>query len=166
MAEFDPIDRSPTPTKQSFVLNFWAKIGNATPTEFDYKNIAAEIKVNNTSIILPAPTKTKIIEGWQQFEYIFDMPSSSTPTATFSLDIKNSNPNRTVFIDDIRLQPFNSGFKTYVYDATNLRLMAELDDRNFASFYEYDSEGQLTRKKKETEQGIVTLQESKTHIRN
>lgn len=166
MAEFDPIDRSSTPTKRSFVLNFWAKIGNATPTEFDYKNIAAEIKVNNTSIILPAPTKTKIIEGWQQFEYIFDMPSSSTPTATFSLDIKNSNPSRAVFIDDIRLQPFNSGFKTYVYDATNLRLMAELDDRNFASFYEYDSEGQLTRKKKETEQGIVTLQESKTHIRN
>jgi hypothetical protein len=48
---------------------------------------------------------------------------------------------------------------SYVYDPVTLKLMAELDDNNFASFYEYDEEGNLSRTKKETEQGIMTIQE-------
>ena len=52
--------------------------------------------------------------------------------------------------------------KSYVYDPRSLRLMAVLDEQNFATLYEYDGEGQLTRTKKETEKGIVTLQEIQT----
>ena len=49
--------------------------------------------------------------------------------------------------------------KTYVYRPDNLRLCAELDENNFATFYEYDDEGALTRTKKETELGVMTIQE-------
>ena len=38
--------------------------------------------------------------------------------------------------------------KSYVYDPINLRLMAELDENNYATFYEYDAEGGLIRMKK------------------
>ena len=36
------------------------------------------------------------------------------------------------------------------YDPVTLLLTAELDDNNYATFYEYDQEGNLTRIKKET----------------
>jgi hypothetical protein len=42
-----------------------------------------------------------------------------------------------------------------------LRLMAELDERNYAKLYEYDEEGKLIRVKKETEKGVMTIQENR-----
>ncbi|MBI3883032.1 MAG: hypothetical protein HY305_02130 [Sphingobacteriales bacterium] len=40
--------------------------------------------------------------------------------------------------------------------------MAELDENNYASFYEYDDDGTLTRVKKETERGIKTITETRS----
>jgi hypothetical protein len=54
---------------------------------------------------------------------------------------------------------------SYVYDPISLRLMAELDERNYATLYEYDEEGKLIRIKKETEKGIMTIQENRDNIR-
>ena len=53
--------------------------------------------------------------------------------------------------------------KSYVYDPVNMRLSAELDERHFATFYEYDEEGKLKRLKKETEKGVMTIQETKSN---
>jgi hypothetical protein len=39
--------------------------------------------------------------------------------------------------------------------------MATLDENNYATFYEYDLQGALVRVKKETEKGIITLNESR-----
>jgi hypothetical protein len=39
--------------------------------------------------------------------------------------------------------------------------MATLDENNYATFFEYDDEGLLIRKKLETETGIQTLQEER-----
>jgi hypothetical protein len=49
--------------------------------------------------------------------------------------------------------------KSYVYDPLTLRLAATLDENNYATFYEYDEEGALTRTKKETTRGVYTIQE-------
>jgi hypothetical protein len=67
-----------------------------------------------------------------------------------------------VYFDDIRIHPFNADMKTYVYDPQTLRLMAELDENNYATFYNYDEEGQLIRVKKETVQGVKTIKETRT----
>ena len=66
-----------------------------------------------------------------------------------------------MYVDDIRMHPFNANMKSYVYDPVTLRLSAELDENNYASFYEYDEEGQLVRVKKETSQGIKTIKETR-----
>jgi YD repeat-containing protein len=52
--------------------------------------------------------------------------------------------------------------KSFVYDDRNMRLMAELDENGFATFYEYDDEGLLIRVKKETERGVMTLKETRS----
>ena len=67
-----------------------------------------------------------------------------------------------IYFDDIRMQPFNANMKSYVYDPHTLKLSAELDENNYATFYEYDEEGQLVRVKKETSQGIKTINETRS----
>jgi hypothetical protein len=54
--------------------------------------------------------------------------------------------------------------KSYVYNPVNLRLMAEMDENNYATFYEYDDEGTLIRVKKETERGIMTIKETRSAL--
>lgn len=54
--------------------------------------------------------------------------------------------------------------KSFVYDPVNLRLMAELDENNYATFYEYDDDGTLIRVKKETERGVKTIKETRSSL--
>jgi hypothetical protein len=42
--------------------------------------------------------------------------------------------------------------------------MAELDENNYATFYEYDDDGTLVRVKKETSRGIKTINETRSGL--
>lgn len=75
-----------------------------------------------------------------------------------------STGDKTVYWDDLRIHPFNANMKSFVYHPQNLRLMAEQDENNYCSFYEYDDDGTLTRVKKETAQGIKTITETRSAI--
>lgn len=68
------------------------------------------------------------------------------------------------YFDDLRINPIKGNMKSYVYDPISLKLMAELDENNYATFYEYDAEGTLVRIKKETERGVFTIKESRQSI--
>jgi hypothetical protein len=100
------------------------------------------------------------VEGWQRIAGTFYVPSSATQIA---IELESLGGN--VFFDDVRVQPFNSSMKSYVYDRRTLRLVAELDENNYATFYEYDSEGVLIRVKKETERGIMTVKETRSTLK-
>src|SRR6201999_2805076 len=100
----------------------------------------------------------KIIEGWQRYEAVVHIPATAT-VMTLTLQASGSS---TTYFDDIRLHPFNAEMKSYVYNSTTLRLMAELDDNNYATFYEYDDDGTLIRVKKETERGVMTIKETRS----
>lgn len=66
----------------------------------------------------------------------------------------------SAYFDDIRVFPADGSMKCYVYDPLDLRFVAELDERHYATFYEYDNEGKLVRIKKETERGRTTIQQT------
>lgn len=100
-----------------------------------------------------------IIEGWQRIVGSFTIPANTTE---LKIHLKNSSGLNEAFFDDIRVHPFNASMKSYVYDPETFWLTAELDDNNYATFYEYDQEGQLIRIKKETSRGIMTIQESRS----
>jgi hypothetical protein len=100
------------------------------------------------------------IEGWQRYESVVDIPATATQ---LYLRLKGAQ-GKTVFVDDVRMQPYNSNMKSYVYDPVSLRLMAELDENNYAAFYEYDDDGTLIRVKKETEKGIMTIKETRSAL--
>jgi Tfp pilus assembly protein PilZ len=98
-----------------------------------------------------------VIDGWQRVEANFSIPIDANK---LTLNIANVG-NETGYLDDFRFHPRRSNMKSFVYDPQSLRLMATLDENNYATFFEYDDEGLLVRKKLETETGIQTLQEER-----
>ena len=80
---------------------------------------------------------------------------------TVSLEATGST---AVYFDDLRIHPFNANMKSFVYNPVNLRLMAELDENNYSTFYEYDDDGTLIRVKKETERGVKTIKETRSAL--
>ena len=136
-----------------YQLSFWLK---------RYSNTGI-ISVSATPALVGAGlTLGPVIDGWQKVDYTFMAPS--TTGTSFVLQINAGNTAQS-FIDDIRIQPFTSAMKTYVYDPVKLWLLSELDNRNYATFYNYDEEGQVVQVKKETEKGIVTVKTSRSNIR-
>jgi hypothetical protein len=98
-----------------------------------------------------------LIDGWQRYEAKF-IPNVS---GTVTMNIFNHTGNK-IYFDDIRIHPFNAEMKSYVYDPVSLRLIAELDNNNYATFYEYDEEGTPVRTKTETQRGIQTMKETRS----
>lgn len=115
----------------------------------------AKAKVGEISL-LPSGD---IIDGWQRFASKVEIPETAT---IMEIELENLSPNIPVYFDDIRVHPINGSMKSFVYDPETFRLMAEQDDNNYSTFYEYDQEGGLIRIKKETSKGIKTIQESRS----
>ncbi|MBV8256172.1 MAG: hypothetical protein JO154_26495 [Chitinophaga sp.] len=101
-----------------------------------------------------------IIDGWQRYEQVVRLAKGATGISFSVKAIGNTN----VYFDDMRFHPYNANMKSYVYDAQSLRLMAELDENNYATFYEYDDDGTLVRVKKETERGVKTISETRSAL--
>ena len=145
------------PPAGEYVLQAWVKEDHS-PSDIvtRYENTTVLVSITSSSGITNSFTfqpSGQIIDGWQPLEANFTIPSDSE---SISIALQSS---RTAYFDDIRIQPKNSTGNSYVYDPVSLRPIAVLDDRNYATFYEYDPEGILVRTKKETERGILTLQE-------
>ncbi|WP_146151315.1 hypothetical protein [Chitinophaga niastensis] len=123
-----------------------------------YTNSNITVKTGTSNIV--ARPAGNIIEGWQRIEQVVDIPAGAT---TFTVTLIASG-NSAVYFDDIRIHPYNANMKSFSYDPVSLRLMAELDENNYATFYEYDDDGTLVRVKKETERGIKTIRETRSAL--
>lgn len=144
------------PGAGKYVLSAWVKEEGATLTKKSYSFPSIEISFPSIMTTHDFTPSGQIIDGWQKIDTIFEIPSGASD---FVLKLKVSSGN--AFFDDIRIFPYDGSMISYVYDPINLRLVAELDERNYAKIYEYDEEGKLIRIKKETEKGIMTIQENR-----
>lgn len=141
------------------VLSAWVK-ENQTCINGSYNSSSIDVSFAGSGVTFQFKPKGNIIEGWQRIEDTLTIPLTA---AGITIELKSLSSAEVNF-DDIRLHPFNALMKSYVYDPVSLRLMAELDENNFASFYEYDDDGTLSRIKKETERGIKTIQETRSAL--
>lgn len=148
---------SPMPGK--YVVSAWVKENNAPQATKNYTKPYLRISFAGTSNTFNLTPSGKIIDGWQKIDSIISIPSNAT-----SISIALKVTSGDAYFDDIRFFPIDGSMMSYVYDPINLRLMAELDERNFATLYEYDEEGKLIRIKKETERGVMTIQENRDNI--
>ncbi|WP_439697094.1 hypothetical protein ACFGVS_01030 [Mucilaginibacter sp. AW1-7] len=140
----------PNPAKK-YIFNAWVR--DTHPAD---KSVNLTLSVNGTNVPLICKA---LVEDWKLVEGAITTSALGTDNS-FHVLISPVDP--AVYIDDIRMHPFDSHMKTYVYDDKTMRLMAELDENGFATFYEYDDEGLLIRVKKETERGIMTIKETRS----
>ncbi len=154
---YDCCPTSFSPQQGSYIFSGWINFDPSVPRgQQPYFRLKVNYQNGNTNYFQIRANDLKNIEGWYQATgeisiqpYPLDM----------SLEMVNSS-NSDAYFDDIRMQPFNSIQKGYVYDNQTKRMVAELDENNYGTFYEYDEEGNLIRLKKETERGIMMIQES------
>lgn len=145
------------PEPGRYIISAWVKDVYAASDVETYLNPYIEIEFSGGTIILPKMYPSgKIIERWQRVFYEFTIPIGAT-----DISINLGTNSGAVLFDDIRIHPANGSFVSYVYDPVSLKLVATLDDNNYATIYEYDNEGTLLRVKKETERGIMTIKESR-----
>lgn len=128
-------------------------LGGSTATGNKEIVIKATTAAGAEVILASANSEGKSIDGWKQLNVVFVIPPN---IRSITVEL---NPGTTAWYDDIRIQPYNSSIKSFVYNPYTLRLMATLDENNYSTRYEYDTEGYLIRIKKETEDNVVTLQE-------
>jgi len=140
------------------VASAWVKIAGADCQVADALSDVVIASFDNGSQVSLQKTGNRI-EGWQRYESVVDIPVDAT-----IMYVRLKGAGRTVYVDDVRVQPYNSNMKAYAYDPVSLRLMAELDENNYAGFYEYDDDGTLIRVKKETEKGILTVKETRSAL--
>lgn len=141
------------PTAGQYILSGWVKETVTSNAITTYTN--SKIGVDAGSGLTWFTPSGQIIDGWQRIEGTF------TANSVGAISLKLQALSNDVYFDDIRIFPYDGSMMSYVYDPITLRLVAELDERNYAKFYEYDEEGKLIRVKKETEKGIMTIQENR-----
>jgi hypothetical protein len=122
-----------------------------------YENSVIALTFENSDEVVGGVAEGAIIEGWQRIYTEFTVPQEAS---RMKLELINTGAGES-FFDDIRVFPLNGNMKYFVYDPLTMRLTAELDEENYATFYEYDEEGALIRVKKETERGIMTIREAR-----
>lgn len=161
----DCLSFQPFPGKE-YMLSAWVKeesiiqvknYENATININFYSDVdASELhKISTTKLTATGD----IIDGWQRITSKFLIPEF---TKTISIELENKSNGVPVYFDDIRVHPLEGSIKTFVYDPETFKLMSELDENNYSTFYEYDNEGGLVRVKKETAKGIKTIQETRS----
>ncbi|WP_132011654.1 hypothetical protein [Flavobacterium sp. 90] len=163
----DCLSFKPEPGKE-YLISAWVKEELFTQVK-TYENPSIKIIFYNRKEALDIPAHKidslsikasgAIIEGWQRIVKKFKIPSN---TITIGIQLENASPSIPVYFDDIRIHPLQGSVKSFVYDPETFKLMSELDENNYSTFYEYDNEGGLVRVKKETEKGIKTIQETRS----
>ncbi len=144
---------------ERYWLSAWVLEESGIPVK-NYNNTQIRVEFVNSgapdAVIIPSG---ELIDDWQRLVGDFIIPAGTTE---IKIHLINTNASVDAYFDDIRVHPFNASMKSYVYDPETLWLTAELDDNNYATFYEYDNQGQLIRIKKETARGVMTIQESRS----
>lgn len=147
---------SPEPGK--YLISAWVK-GEAAHKNTSYENPGIAVSfvgVPDSSYLLPSG---RIIDDWQRIDEVITVPVGAN-----GIKIGLYCKSGTCLFDDIRFIPVDGSMISYVYDPVTLRLVAQLDERNYATLYEFDEEGKLIRTKKETEKGIMTVNENRNNI--
>ncbi len=156
----------PIPGKK-YVVSAWVKEIHDTPQkQYEHSHLRVAYTQGSTLNEVAFHPSGAIVEGWQRIIGQFTLPLNAINIQiSFEKGVWGAVEDRggIAYIDDIRFHPFNGNLKSFVYDKDTQRLMAELDENNYATYYKYDSEGGLVLVQKETERGVYTIQEGRSN---
>jgi hypothetical protein len=156
---------TPKIREKGLLVKFWAYVNNPTVDN----NIIAqnvEIQLRDGSLVRQKIRNAEFVAQsgeWKLFSVVIkdfgtlSLNGAFTPTVTYL-------GGEMLYIDDVRIQPIDAQMTTYVYDPKTLRLLTVFDDQHFGLYYQYNAEGKLVRKQKETERGMKTIHETQYNM--
>jgi len=165
---------------KTYVLSAWAGGYNMTisPKQIDQDfpgMMNIQVKFYNSSNTQVGSTVAlrpggMIYEGlsnsyWRRIDGEFTVPANAAKIELVYTKRETGytsvfgNLDNAAYFDDVRIFPADAVMKTFVYDASDFRLKAELNENNFPTYYGYDASGQLNVVKVLTENGIKTIKE-------
>ena len=148
-----------------YVLSAWVRRADDDRPTYDDGTLSIKIEMEDDNnpgtldevTLLPSGP---IIEGWQRIEGEFYY--NGEPWVLHFI----VGTAEDAYFDDIRIFPAKANMQSYVYDVSSYNLTEILDNNNYYTRYVYDSEGNLVSIKKETAEGIRSLQESRTFVKD
>lgn len=143
------------PTEGEYIIGAWIKLGD-NASNLDYSDAKVNVTISGGAIY-QFSSSGPIIDGWQRVEGVFSISSTASG---ITVTLHNGSLEDFMYIDDIRIHPFNAKMTTLVYDPETLLPVATHDSYNYTTFYNYDESLQLVRSRKETSEGIQTISET------
>lgn len=146
----------------SIVLRYWVKVVYDDPVNYNRKTPPIDIQIYNNTNAFSSTTDEYVAQTgeWTLYESVIMNP----PAGIYSIRVQHIlSGDNIVYIDDIRAQPISSEMICYVYDANTFKPTVMFDDQHFGMYYQYNGEGKLIRKIKETTHGIKVVQETQYH---
>lgn len=153
-------------SSQKYMASFWIKSTTSDADDFAYLTSTFSVKTGcdaSTDQPVALEYESPVIDGWKMVQLSFSIPATPDEANQLTFLLKNLY-GADIYIDDLRVHPFEAEVNTYVYDAKYQRLVAELNGQNFTTFYQYDEEGTLISVRAETEKGIQTISESRAGV--
>jgi hypothetical protein len=154
------------PQNKKMIISGWvSETCSSSGCVYDnYNNAKIRLEFrNSTGAIIRTDnfsTSGPILEKWQKIEQEFTVPEDAVSA---SLVLVNEGTGIAAYFDDIRIHPYDAQMNTYVYDPLRLNLVAQQDENNYTTYFDYDEEGTLIRTRVETERGIKTISENRSH---
>lgn len=157
---------SPDASNAGMVLRLWTKYTYPSPPaawESDCPvTVQLEASGGGGTMVFPNTGFRFVARTGEWDLYEYEVPAFSG--LYYDLTVKKAAPASDVWIDDIRLQPRASDMACYVYDPKTLKPVVVFDDQHFGVYYQYNGEGRLIRKIRETERGMRTVEEAQYHV--
>ena len=153
------------PTRGGLQLKLWAYKDATNPIDYTQ---SANFEVSLTTTPAGLASNPALIKNPEEIAHIGNWVLLSIEFTASELGAIGDNINITfnnktgaaTYLDDIRIQPRYGEMMAYVYNPKDFKVVATFDDEHFGVYYQYNEEGQLTRKYIETERGLKLLQES------
>ena len=179
---FSNHDRTNQIKHNGFAVKMWAKTNGYSPTftlhdasAYTMSGTDGKPKATGTENFTSVEFDSIASTGeWTLYEAKVkpsawvDYGSGSSSVSEYGLqvyfEISGAHETPEIFIDDIRVQPTEAMANCYVYDPATYKVLTVFDDQHFGLFYQYNDEGQLVRKLKETVRGMKTLVETQYNI--
>ncbi|MBS1773967.1 MAG: hypothetical protein JST82_14005 [Bacteroidetes bacterium] len=142
------------------IIRFWAKY---TPPADSASFVTGDlvIKANGTTLPIKYIGRSGV-DRWCLYEAIYPGVSPAT-SVHYVFYNHTSGSDVPIYIDDILIKPLESKVTCYVYDTRTYKLWAIIDDNHFSTRYQYNGEGKLIRKIKETIHGTRQADEAQYH---
>ncbi|MCZ8284231.1 MAG: hypothetical protein O9353_02140, partial [Bacteroidia bacterium] len=117
---FSPVTYGPGVKR--YVISYWVKevdLAQNPNRVLSYGNSLVGLSLIGTgSLTMGSMRQSEIIDGWQRFEQDFTL--SPGASGNLNISLKNNSLRVQAYFDDIRIHPFNSNMKSFVYDPVTL----------------------------------------------